>query len=94
MSGLNFKKLYYLFLLLMILGCEYKEPVNKSALYDISCRHPSGKIYTFKIDYKNWTKPYAWQSGIWQFTTIKGISVKATNCYTDNIVRKFNVKSN
>jgi len=94
MSGLSFKNYFCLFVLLFNLGCEYKDPVNKGILYEIYCKHPAGKIYKFKVNYENWSKPYAWQSGIWHFTSNKGVVVKATNCYTDNIVRKSNVKSN
>lgn len=83
-----------MFVLLFNLGCEYKDPVNKNVLYEIYCKHPAGKVYKFKVNYTNWVKPYSVQSGIWKFTSNKGVSVKATNCYTDNIVRKSNVKSN
>jgi len=63
-------------------------------LYEIYCKHPSGTINKFKVDYTNWSKAGSLQNGIWQFKSSKGIIVKATNCYTDNVVRKSNVKSN
>ena len=53
--------------------------------YEIVCKHPNGEVMTYIINSGNQVRPYRYRSGVFDFYTIDGTNIIATDCFTNNI---------
>ena len=84
-----FRSFIFIVAACQMIGCkDIVEVVREQETYKIECKTPRDEVKTYYLSAGEYEWCYHHQSGIFDFKTLDGLEVKASNCFVEGVIVK------
>jgi len=79
-------KFFVLLIVMFSIACkEIPSSKKDPQVYEIICKHPSGHIVKYPVDFDTFWHPYNHRGGVFRFKTTDGRIVRSSFCHGEAI---------
>ena len=95
---MSFRSFVFIVAACQLFGCteslkDVVEVVRDEEIYKIECKTPRDEVKTYYVSAGEYEYCYHFQSGIFDFKTVDGLEVKASNCFVEGVpVKQHEIK--
>lgn len=89
---MSFRSFVFIVAACQLIGCRGKDIVEAvrgvEEIYKIECKTPRDEVKTYYLSAGEYEYCYHYQSGIFDFKTLDGLEVKASDCFVEGVLVK------
>lgn len=92
--NMSFRSFLFIVAACQLFGCkDIVEIVRDEEIYKIECKTPRDEVKTYYLSVGEYEYCYHYQSGIFDFKTVDGLAVKASDCFVEGVpVKQHEIK--